>query len=565
MPSLVTFALLVALLPTAALAPGGTFTDDDGNVHEGGIEAVALEQITLGCNPPFNDRFCPDRLLTRAEMATMIARARSLPASSSDHFVDDNGHILEGAINRLAEAGITQGCNPPSNDRFCPDRALTRAEAAAFISRAFGLPASGNDFFIDDNGNVLEGSINRIAEAGITVGCNPPTNTRFCPARVLTRGEMATLLTRAMGLTSTRPSARPPLDWQLVVDGLNRPIQALTPPGEDRLLIAELGGMIRVFDNGALQAQPFLDLTGAVVTGGERGLLSIAIHPDYPADRRLFAWYSAPLRPGGSGDHTTYIVEFDIAADLATASSPRTVLAVDQPASNHNGGFLDFGADGFLYLSLGDGGGGNDPAGRARNLNTLLGKIIRIDVDGATPYAIPGDNPYVGAPGRDEIWASGMRNPWRWSMDNGNLYIGDVGQGAREEIDVVRVDPVGYDFGWSRYEGTVCNPNDSDPSCSTTGLTMPLVEYGRSVGSTVTGGVVYRGPIVRSLSQYYIYADYGSGIVRAFRLLNGKAVESRDLSSRLREPGLVSFASDATGELLAVSISDGAVYRLVGG
>jgi hypothetical protein len=339
----------------------------------------------------------------------------------------------------------------------------------------------------------------------------------------------------------------------------------LVPPGEARILIAELGGAIRVFENGALRAQPFLDLTDTVVTGGERGLLSIAIHPDYPTDRRLFAWYSAPLQPGGSGNHTTYIVEFDIAADLQTASSPRTVLAVDQPFANHNGGFLDFGPDGYLYHSLGDGGSGNDPGGRARNLNTLLGKMIRIDVDGAAPYAIPADNPYVGEPGRDEIWASGLRNPWRWSIDNGIIYIGDVGQGAREEIDAVTVSPTGYDFGWSRYEGTLCNPNDTDASCSTSGLTMPVVEYGRSVGSTVTGGVVYRGPTVRSLSQYYIYADFGSGIVRAFRLLDGRAVEARDLSGALREPGLVSFGFDSNGEILAVSLFDNAVYRLVGG
>jgi hypothetical protein len=549
----------------AALAPGGTFTDDDGIVHEGGIEAIATEQITEGCNPPFNDRFCPDRLLTRAEMATMVARALSLPGTATDHFVDDDGHVLEGAINRVAEAGITVGCNPPANDRFCPNRNLSRAEAAGFLARALGLPAPTRDFFDDDEGNVLEGAINRLAEAGITVGCNPPANNNFCPSRILTRAEMATMLTRSLQLTSMKPPARPPLDWDLVVDGLDGPIQALSPPGESRILIAELGGLIRVFENGALRAAPFLDLSDTVEVGGEKGLLSIAVHPDYPVDRRLFAWYSAPLRAGGSGNHTTFLVEFDIAADLQTASSPRTVLAVDQPASNHNGGFLGFGPDGFLYLGLGDGGGGNDPAGRARSLNTLLGKMIRIDVDGVAPYAIPADNPYVGEPGRDEIWASGLRNPWRWSIDDGNIYIGDVGQGAREEVSAVVLSPAGYDFGWSRYEGTLCNPNDSDPSCSTAGLTMPVAEYGRSVGSTVTGGVVYRGPTVRSLSQYYIYADFGSGVVRGFRLLDGRAVEAVDLSGRLREPGLVSFGFDSNGEILAVSLFDDAVYRLVGG
>ncbi|MGH8915364.1 MAG: PQQ-dependent sugar dehydrogenase, partial [Acidimicrobiia bacterium] len=361
MTSIATLALLVALLPTAALAPGGTFTDDDGIVHEGGIEAIAAEQITVGCNPPFNDRFCPDRVLTRAEMATMISRALSLPATSIDHFIDDEGHILEGAINRIAEAEITVGCNPPDNDRFCPDRNLTRAEAAALLARALDIPASSTDFFDDDDGHILEGAINRIAEAGITVGCNPPSNTNFCPDRILTRGEMATMLTRALDLTSMKPPARPPLEWDLVVDGLSNPIQALVLPGESRFLIAEQGGMIRVFENGALRPDPFLDLTDTVEAGGEKGLLSIAIHPDYPADRRLFAWYSAPLRSGGSGEHTAYLVEFDIAADLQTASSPRTVLSIDQPFSNHNGGFLGFGPDGYLYLSLGDGGSGNDP------------------------------------------------------------------------------------------------------------------------------------------------------------------------------------------------------------
>ena len=565
MSFLATLALVAALLPTAALAPGGTFTDDDQIVHEGGIEAIAADGITVGCNPPFNDRFCPSRVLTRAEMATMMARALSLPAPQRDHFVDDEGHVLEGPINRIADAGITLGCNPPTNNRFCPNRELTRAEAAGFIARALGLPQSGQNFFVDDNGHVLEGAINRLAAAGITVGCNPPTNNQFCPNRVLTRAEMATMLTRAMGLTSMKPPPRPPLDWETVVSGLSSPVQVLTPPGETRLLVAEQGGLIRVFENGALRSQPFLDITGPVTFSGEMGLLSIAIPPDYPADRRLFAWYSGPLRSGGSGHHTNYLVEFNISADLQSASSPRTVLAVDHPFGNHNGGFLGFGAEGNLYLGIGDGGGGNDPGNRARNLNTLLGKMIRIGVDGATPYTIPSDNPYVGEPGRDEIWASGLRNPWRWSMDNGFLYIGDVGQGAREEIDVVRINPVGYNFGWSRFEGTLCNPSDNDSSCSTSGLTMPVFEYGRSVGTTVTGGMVYRGPTVRSLNQYYVFSDFGSGIVRGFRLLNGRPVEARDLTSRLREPGLVSFATDADGEMLAVSLFDGAIYRLTGG
>lgn len=565
MPSTPIIALVLSAL-LGALPPGGTFTDDDGSVHEGGIEAIAAEGITVGCNPPFNDRFCPDRETTRAEMATMVARAFDLPATSKDFFIDDNGHILEGGINRIAEAGITVGCNPPANDRFCPNRPMTRAETAAFLSRALKLSASSIDFFDDDDGLVLEGAINRLAAAGITQGCNPPANNNFCPARRLTRAEMATMLTRSLPqLVSMKPDPRPPLQWQQVVGGLNQPIQTLVPPGEDRILIAQLGGVVRVFENGALRAAPFLDISGPVDSGGERGLLSIAIHPDYPTDRRLFAWYSGALQGGGSGNHTTYLVEFDIAADLQTAGSPRTVLAINQPAANHNGGFVAFGPDGYLYLSTGDGGGGNDSTGpNARNLNSLLGKMLRIDVDGANPYEIPSDNPYVGSNGRDEIWASGLRNPWRWSFEGNTLFIGDVGQGSREEVDAVAISPTGYDFGWARFEGTLCNPNDADPSCSTSGLTFPVTEYGRSVGGTVTGGVVYHGPTVRSLDSYYVYGDFVSGRIRAFRLLNGNDVEALDLTGALRLDGVVDFSVDSNGELLATSLF-GTVQRLTGG
>jgi hypothetical protein len=177
----------------------GSFFDDDGNVHVNGIETMAAAGITKGCNPPFNDRYCPERILTRGEAATLLARALSLPGSSTDHFTDDNGHVLEGGINQLAQAGITRGCNPPANDRFCPNRALTRAEFATFIARALGLPPGSRDYFSDDNGHVLEGAINSLAEAGITAGCNPPANTQFCPSRPNTRAEAATFLARALG------------------------------------------------------------------------------------------------------------------------------------------------------------------------------------------------------------------------------------------------------------------------------------------------------------------------------------------------------------------------------
>jgi hypothetical protein len=562
--SLATIVLISALGIAGVLPPGGTFTDDDGHVLEGGIEAIAAEGITKGCNPPFNDRFCPDQVLTRGQIAAMMSRALDLPDTAIDFFTDDNGHILEGAVNRMAAAGITKGCNPPTNTLFCPNDTVTRAQAAGFFARGFSLPDSTTDHFVDDDGHVLEPGINKIADRGITKGCNPPANDRYCPEDGVTRAQAAGMFRRAMNLAAMVPPDRPPLGWELVAGGLDAPIQVLAPAGEDRLLVAEQEGRIRIVENGAVTGT-FLDITGPVTYGGEKGLLSIALHPDYPVDRRIFAWYSGALQGGGSGNHTTYLVEYDIAADLESASSPRTVIAIDQPYSNHNGGDLGFGPDGYLYFSTGDGGSGNDPGGVSRNLDSLLGKMLRIDVDGAPPYDVPVDNPYVGKTGADEIWASGLRNPFRWSMHDGSLYIGDVGQSSREEVDAVPVTPVGYDFGWSRYEGTVCNPNDTDASCSTSGLTMPVAEYGRSVGWSITGGQVYSGPTVRSLAGFYLYADWGSGVIRAFRLLKGSAVESVDLTSELQRSGIVDFATDQNGELLVVSLFSGAVYRLIGG
>ena len=405
-----------------------------------------------------------------------------MPASTADAFIDDNGHVLEPAINRLAAAGITFGCNPPANDRFCPDDTVTRAQAAGFLARALSIPASSTNHFVDDNGHVLEGAINRIADRGITLGCNPPTNTRFCPDDGVTRAQIAGMLTRALGLTPMRPPARPALGWATVVDGLEAPIQVLAPPGENRWLIAEQGGVVRIAQGGALTGV-FLDISEDVIFSGERGLLSIDLHPD---------WSIAVSSPG-TRVHSTRVERkpHHLSGRVRHRAQPAdrflaTYGAGSGPALQQpQWRFPLLGPDGYLYLSLGDGGSGNDPGGRARDLNTLLGKMIRIDVDGTQPYVVPADNPYVGRSGRDEIWASGLRNPFRWSFDGNLMFIGDVGQGAREEIDAVPVTPIGYDFGWSRYEGTVCNPNDTDPGCSRTGLTFPIAEY--EVGRTVTG------------------------------------------------------------------------------
>jgi hypothetical protein len=200
-------ALALALL-LAVLPPGGSFVDDDGSVHEGSIEAIAADGITLGCNPPANDRYCPGDTVTRGQMAAFFVRALDLPDDGRDHFEDDDGSVFEEAINRLAEAGITHGCNPPGNDRFCPDRSITRGAMAAMLTRAFDYPLSTVDRFSDDDGHVFERAIQTIAAQGVTVGCNPPGNTRFCPDQEVTRGAMATFLTRALDLEPNKPPPR---------------------------------------------------------------------------------------------------------------------------------------------------------------------------------------------------------------------------------------------------------------------------------------------------------------------------------------------------------------------
>ena len=194
----------------AVLPPGGSFVDDDGNVHEGGIEAIAAEGITRGCNPPANDRYCPEKTVTRGQMAVFLARALDLGPTSNDYFIDDETSLFEAGINRLAAAGITQGCNPPANNRFCPDRDMTRGQMAAMLARAFDYPVSHHNRFNDDNGHIFEQAIQKIAAAGVTVGCNPPANNRFCPNDPIRRDQMATLLTRATHLTPNRPPGRCP-------------------------------------------------------------------------------------------------------------------------------------------------------------------------------------------------------------------------------------------------------------------------------------------------------------------------------------------------------------------
>ncbi|CAN5863529.1 hypothetical protein BH23ACT5_BH23ACT5_02120 [soil metagenome] len=557
----VAIAVMVVSLPALGeLPPGGSFTDDDGSVHEADIEALAGSGITRGCNPPWNDAFCPERAVTRGEMAAFLTRALGLEAGP-EHFVDVALSPFQAEIHALADAGITRGCNPPENDRFCPGRAVTRGEMAAFLVRAYGYPADSEDLFVDDDDSVFERDIDALASVGVTRGCNPPANDRFCPHAPVTRQEMASFLTRAEGLTPMLPPPRPGLTLGIVATGLARPTYATAPPGDERVFVAEKGGAIRIVRGGAVEGAPFLDISDRVTNRGEMGLLSIAFHPDYPDDGRVFVFYSQD-----DDGLRSRVSQFEVSGDADVLAVDETILlTISQPAANHNGGHLVFGPDGHLFIALGDGGGANDQFENAQNSQTLPGSLLRIDVDTPSGYAIPSDNPFVGGPGRDEIWGLGLRNPWRIWFDEDLLYVADVGQGHREEVTVVPAGKPLVNYGWPRFEGSRCNPDSTDPSCASAGFEFPDVEYSHGDGvCAVTGGIVYRGDAIHWLQGHYFYGDACGGWIRSFRTADGVRIDDpTDWQGQLqRVPALWSFGVDGDGEMLVMSGGNGTVYRL---
>jgi hypothetical protein len=354
----------------------------------------------------------------------------------------------------------------------------------------------------------------------------------------------------------------PALTTVLVARGLSNPLDLQAAPGDrSRLFVVEQPGRIRVIRDGTLVAGAFLDVSGRISTGGERGLLGLAFHPGYAQNGRFFVNYT-----DRTGD--THIAEFrgSPGTDTADAASERLILFVSQPFSNHNGGGLAFGRDGMLYIGLGDGGSGGDPLRNGQNLRTYLGKMLRVDVDRGTPYTVPADNPFVAnSAALGEIWAYGLRNPWRFAFDRttGDLFIADVGQGEWEEIDVgLASRRGGENYGWSITEGSHCFQPSAN--CPLAGITLPVLEYDHSQGCSVTGGVVYRGCRLPGYQGTYFYSDYCSHFVRSIRLDGARASDARDWTSALGR-GLnnpTSFGVDADGEVYIVD-QDGEVYRIV--
>jgi glucose/arabinose dehydrogenase len=345
-------------------------------------------------------------------------------------------------------------------------------------------------------------------------------------------------------------------EWSLITSGLNMPIGlANAGDGSGRLFILEQAGVIRILQENQLQAEPFLDITNRVGCCGERGLLGLAFHPQYSENGFFFVNYTDI-----NGD--TVIARFQASeeANRADANSEVKLLTVGQPYQNHNGGSLAFGPDGYLYLGLGDGGSGGDPLGNGQNKNTLLGKILRLDVDQGEPYSIPPDNPFAQGGGAPEVWAYGLRNPWRFSFDRltGELLIGDVGQGSWEEIDYLPAGhPGGVNFGWNYKEGN--QPYSSIAVPSNIELIDPVAVYGRDQGYSVTGGVVYRGAQLPEWQGVYFFGDYGSGLIWGLLQAEDGAWQNRVLFDT--GTSITSFGEDESGEVYFVSYQ-GNLYQL---
>lgn len=343
---------------------------------------------------------------------------------------------------------------------------------------------------------------------------------------------------------------------QLIASGLEHPVLVThAGDGSGRLFILELPGQIKIVQDGTVLGTPFLDLRSKVSYGGERGLLGLAFHPNYPLNGYFYVNYTR------LGDGATVIERYQASSNpnVALPGSALQLLVIPQPYANHNGGHLAFGPDGKLYISVGDGGSGGDPQNFAQNTGSLLGKLLRIDVDSALPYGIPLDNPFVGKAGADEIWALGLRNPWRFSFDRqtGDLWIGDVGQNMWEEVDFQPAGVGGLNFGWRCYEGT--HAYNLNPPCQGV-LTPPVAEYSHSEGQSVTGGFVYRGKRFPALAGYYFYADFSQG--KIWSLQKSGSTWSSPVLLLDTPYAISSFGEDEAGELYIADLSGGTIRLL---
>jgi glucose/arabinose dehydrogenase len=370
---------------------------------------------------------------------------------------------------------------------------------------------------------------------------------------------LLTMLVGPDGQDAVGKAAAQGVTLTAVAAGFSQPVAVVEPPdGSGRLFVVERTGAIRIVVGGQILPTTFLDVSTRIVAAGpEQGLLGLAFHTDYLSNGTFFVYYTAV------GDGANTLVRYHVSSDAnrADSSSATVVFAIPDRFPNHNGGNLIFGPDGYLHVGTGDGGSGGDPDNHGQSLDTLLGKILRLDVDSGTPYTVPPTNPFVGRPGaRAEIWAYGLRNPWRFSFDRatGDLFVADVGQNAFEEIDVQPAPSTGgQNYGWNIMEGLHCY---EAASCDQSGPTLPVAEYSHDQGDcSVTGGYVYRGSSAPSLTGAYLYADFCSGRVWTLRHLPGGAWSSSLLFDTALQPS--SFGEDHNGDVYVVDLQ-GSVFRL---
>ena len=347
-----------------------------------------------------------------------------------------------------------------------------------------------------------------------------------------------------------------------VAGNLVRPVDIAVPgDGTGRLFFVLQNGKIVIYDGTGVLSTPFLDITSSVSCCGERGLLSLAFHPSYKTNGFFYIYYTAT-----NGD--VVIARYKVSAtnpNVARSGSKLVLLTVAHSQfGNHNGGKLAFGPDGFLYISIGDGGSGGDPNNNGQNLGKLLGKLLRINVDSGTPYSIPATNPFIGTAGaKKEIWAFGLRNPWRTSFDRntGNLYTADVGQNQYEEINFQsRSSAGGENYGWRKMEGKHCyNPTTG---CNNGTLKLPALEYNHSAGCSITGGYVYRGAQIPAIAGMFLYSDYCNGTIRGAKKVSGVWTTTPLLTT---SHNISTFGQDESGELYIADhdATTGAIYRIV--
>jgi glucose/arabinose dehydrogenase len=342
-----------------------------------------------------------------------------------------------------------------------------------------------------------------------------------------------------------------------VASGFDLPL-GIAHAGDTRLFVIQQRGRVSIFDGTNVLAQPFLDLSSLVSCCEERGLLGLAFHPHYRDNGFFFVDYT-------DRNGNTVVARYSVSAsdpNRADPASARVLLNVTQPFANHNGGHLAFGPDGYLYIALGDGGSGGDPGNRAQDLSTLLGKILRIDVDSGATYAIPPSNPFVNRAGaRGEIWAFGLRNPWRFSFDRvtGDLWIGDVGQSAWEEVDYQPATSIGGEnYGWRRMEGTHCY--DPSTNCRDASMTLPAFEYSHAEGCSITGGYLYRGVKYPALKGTFLFGDYCSGSIWGTRRAADNTFTTKKLLATTA--AITGFGEDVNGEVYVIDQDRGLVFAV---